>query len=274
MVQVQMDLRIVHTLPHPDIECPRNRSHNVTNILRCLIQIGKLLTTDLDINWCWKAGVDHVAHHPSRLKRELHAWQITSEVGPDSVDVLVRSSCVSLDKTDQDEGLVRAGDRRVQHHPPLGQTDVGDNLIQLSRRNDTTDDLLDLSHNCLGLFQACAFWRSHMQDELAGVHLWEKFRSQTRRDCHRPGKHHYHWDDDKGFVAQPPLQKRSIPRCEALKGSEARALRFRFRKGVSLCPMSGSDGNRRHGQRCYIRGTRSEERRVGKECRSRWSPYH
>ena len=23
-----------------------------------------------------------------------------------------------------------------------------------------------------------------------------------------------------------------------------------------------------------IRGTRSEERRVGKECRSRWSPYH
>src|SRR3712207_9302719 len=24
----------------------------------------------------------------------------------------------------------------------------------------------------------------------------------------------------------------------------------------------------------YAEGTRSEERRVGKECRSRWSPYH
>ena len=24
----------------------------------------------------------------------------------------------------------------------------------------------------------------------------------------------------------------------------------------------------------YIGSTRSEERRVGKECRSRWSPYH
>ena len=24
----------------------------------------------------------------------------------------------------------------------------------------------------------------------------------------------------------------------------------------------------------YRRGKRSEERRVGKECRSRWSPYH
>ena len=28
-------------------------------------------------------------------------------------------------------------------------------------------------------------------------------------------------------------------------------------------------------ERCrYIAVTRSEERRVGKECRSRWSPYH
>ena len=26
--------------------------------------------------------------------------------------------------------------------------------------------------------------------------------------------------------------------------------------------------------RIYVSGTRSEERRVGKECRSRWSPYH
>ena len=25
---------------------------------------------------------------------------------------------------------------------------------------------------------------------------------------------------------------------------------------------------------CDIEDTRSEERRVGKECRSRWSPYH
>ena len=24
----------------------------------------------------------------------------------------------------------------------------------------------------------------------------------------------------------------------------------------------------------YIKSSRSEERRVGKECRSRWSPYH
>ena len=25
---------------------------------------------------------------------------------------------------------------------------------------------------------------------------------------------------------------------------------------------------------CYLEFVRSEERRVGKECRSRWSPYH
>ena len=28
------------------------------------------------------------------------------------------------------------------------------------------------------------------------------------------------------------------------------------------------------GLKCYNIETRSEERRVGKECRSRWSPYH
>src|SRR5689334_24779408 len=33
----------------------------------------------------------------------------------------------------------------------------------------------------------------------------------------------------------------------------------------------GEAGDRQHGQRG---GERSEERRVGKECRSRWSPYH
>src|SRR2546422_11300536 len=31
---------------------------------------------------------------------------------------------------------------------------------------------------------------------------------------------------------------------------------------------------RRPGSERLHRGTRSEERRVGKECRSRWSPYH
>ena len=30
----------------------------------------------------------------------------------------------------------------------------------------------------------------------------------------------------------------------------------------------------RHGRQAAARMTRSEERRVGKECRSRWSPYH
>ena len=31
--------------------------------------------------------------------------------------------------------------------------------------------------------------------------------------------------------------------------------------------------NKGEGNACRV-GTRSEERRVGKECRSRWSPYH
>ena len=38
--------------------------------------------------------------------------------------------------------------------------------------------------------------------------------------------------------------------------------------------MTGSEG-RKHTARMLSAGrSRSEERRVGKECRSRWSPYH
>src|SRR3712207_9554822 len=35
-----------------------------------------------------------------------------------------------------------------------------------------------------------------------------------------------------------------------------------------------SQGHRRHGGLSLLEHQRSEERRVGKECRSRWSPYH
>src|SRR2546421_1809932 len=33
-------------------------------------------------------------------------------------------------------------------------------------------------------------------------------------------------------------------------------------------------GRTSRGQRRFLKHVRSEERRVGKECRSRWSPYH
>ena len=41
---------------------------------------------------------------------------------------------------------------------------------------------------------------------------------------------------------------------------------------VATAPCSGARPRNRKGVRCGE--LRSEERRVGKECRSRWSPYH
>ena len=45
-----------------------------------------------------------------------------------------------------------------------------------------------------------------------------------------------------------------------------------FKKGddIVVCPECGAP----HHRECYEKEGRSEERRVGKECRSRWSPYH
>ena len=45
---------------------------------------------------------------------------------------------------------------------------------------------------------------------------------------------------------------------------------------VSQSTISGrvQELEREVGQTLFTRAERSEERRVGKECRSRWSPYH
>ena len=46
--------------------------------------------------------------------------------------------------------------------------------------------------------------------------------------------------------------------------------------GLVLSGCSTKDTNTSHGEKKEIKTIvlRSEERRVGKECRSRWSPYH
>src|SRR2546429_8736579 len=55
-------------------------------------------------------------------------------------------------------------------------------------------------------------------------------------------------------------------RCE--EGTTYRALRSEIR-GEDAAPRG-----RRYEMALQITSGRSEERRVGKECRSRWSPYH
>src|SRR3712207_8112793 len=42
----------------------------------------------------------------------------------------------------------------------------------------------------------------------------------------------------------------------------------------AFAPSAGDENDRATASALLPRGRRSEERRVGKECRSRWSPYH
>ena len=44
-------------------------------------------------------------------------------------------------------------------------------------------------------------------------------------------------------------------------------------RAQQACPACGQVGDKIP-SRVTLGGRRSEERRVGKECRSRWSPYH
>ena len=57
----------------------------------------------------------------------------------------------------------------------------------------------------------------------------------------------------------------NLPDQEGRKGSE---------EGVPENLGVPLEGDRDFGELCGSHQGRSEERRVGKECRSRWSPYH
>ena len=70
------------------------------------------------------------------------------------------------------------------------------------------------------------------------------------------------------------VDKNSLPRHVAviMDGNG----RWAQKRGLprSAGHKAGAESFRRLGTYCKKLGIRSEERRVGKECRSRWSPYH
>src|SRR2546426_10670509 len=72
------------------------------------------------------------------------------------------------------------------------------------------------------------------------------------------------WDRVRALTGVPVLPKHEAARAGEVKSSLASISKARdlvdYQPGVDF-----DEGLRR---------TRSEERRVGKECRSRWSPYH
>ena len=79
----------------------------------------------------------------------------------------------------------------------------------------------------------------------------------------------------KTIIAEKPSVAREIARIVgATKREEGYfegggyAVTWAFGHLVQLAMPDG------YGVRGFVRDNRSEERRVGKECRSRWSPYH
>ena len=63
--------------------------------------------------------------------------------------------------------------------------------------------------------------------------------------------------------------------CDRKFGARARGIFSKFDETIPVELIAAGKLRRYHGKsiRFHLL-TRSEERRVGKECRSRWSPYH
>ena len=61
---------------------------------------------------------------------------------------------------------------------------------------------------------------------------------------------------------------------EASKGESAEAESAMRRVNEAWSVLGRAESRREYDQQLVAGAGRSEERRVGKECRSRWSPYH
>ena len=85
-----------------------------------------------------------------------------------------------------------------------------------------------------------------------------------------------------GYVTQEQqLPGKLDPDLLKLRGIFPGPLYGKIKNGETVTAPDGSLvmpadvlGPPRPGRKVVILGDRSEERRVGKECRSRWSPYH
>ena len=71
-------------------------------------------------------------------------------------------------------------------------------------------------------------------------------------------------DREPGILTVDQARQRILTSLSSLQGEERLALRSALGRVLSKDLVSPLN----------VPGHRSEERRVGKECRSRWSPYH
>src|SRR3712207_6387435 len=85
----------------------------------------------------------------------------------------------------------------------------------------------------------------------------------------------------RSWLAGESSRGRTCALCPEARGADyspalpPRRSRGRFAIGAELGGLRGGKLCRRPRVGCALRRRRrSEERRVGKECRSRWSPYH
>src|SRR2546422_11229381 len=104
------------------------------------------------------------------------------------------------------------------------------------------------------------------------IHL-SRNDSQSCQQCLKAHLHVFSGSDLKEAAAQIRCAKTSGCRCVVIPiiGRWPMAKRLRAQLSGRRKSLQVSEAN----LRSLIRqGERSEERRVGKECRSRWSPYH
>src|SRR5256885_10567729 len=107
-----------------------------------------------------------------------------------------------------------------------------------------------------------------LHDKMVYYECYCFFFSSRRRHTRLQGD----WSSD---VCSSDLQCTKRARGSAASSASIPAIEARTRARLRSCPLPVSGAtNRPPSVAAQAKKLRSEERRVGKECRSRWSPYH
>ena len=69
-----------------------------------------------------------------------------------------------------------------------------------------------------------------------------------------------------GALDRYPIEKKRAGRPSVTVKEDGAVIFYLYAPAAKIVQVAGLGG--------YFTNKRSEERRVGKECRSRWSPYH
>ena len=161
-----------------DIGCIADLCHPLLNRLGNRPDEIQARPSYLNVDWGTEAEIQYIADDSTRLKGDLHAWQILAQTRPQCRNVIVGVSLVSGDKINQHKSRMVPRVRREARRIAVIETGIGNDFLEFLFRNGLLNQFLDLTDDRRGLFDPESLRGGDQHGEVACINPREKFRVQ------------------------------------------------------------------------------------------------